>query len=648
MKLVYSFIVFVLFGTVNLYGQMTEETQEQIDSLETLLLQEKEDTTIAWIYYELGYLYKKTRNEKSVKFFEKCLVLAELGLYSKENNETIKKSFRRLMGAGSKSLARLYSRLPKHENCIFLYKQCVAYNDTIGNTKGQSKCLRDLAFYLSIKGSPNLGEKYFKQAIKIETETKDTLGLSTTLMCLGNYHRRSGDRKKSKEYLLNSIELRQKIGEIQHIATMLNELGALYISEGNYAESLNCYYKALAISEKQSDKKREAATLHNLSKLFKEQGDNEKALEFSLQSLSISEEIEFTYGVSMSCNSLALAYSKQKKYQEALRYYTRGLEILKRIGDDEEGAIIKLNVAKIYLEVDSLDKASSLYHEVLLLSGVLKNKLVTANARVGLGRLYLIKNKLDLALSEGKEGLALMKKVGDVWGLRKAQKLLSDVYEQRGNWKASLFHYKHFTILNDSVTSIDNQRKAIKQDALHRIRRNKDSTSYSLLIKETRIKNLSQQKEIKNRTIYGIIVGGGLLLIILLLWFRAYRKNKQFREVELQQQINIKMKEIDLLQSTLKIQSEERIALKTDILNGSINSYLSNPLSRRELEVLEELTKGKNNKMIAENLFVSVNTVRTHLANIYEKLDVKNRLQAVHKASNIKTEASKLEKASIA
>lgn len=648
MKVVYSFVVFVLFGTANFYGQMTEEKQQQIDSLETLLLQEKEDTTIAWTYYELGSLYQRIHNKKSIELFEKCLILAELNLYSQENNETIKKSFRTLMGAASKSLARLYSRLPKHENCIPLYKQCIAYNDTIGNTKGQSKCLRDLAFYLSIKGNPDLGDTYFKEAIKIETETEDTLGLSTTLMCLGNYHRRSGDRKKSKNYFLNSIELRQQIGEVQHIATMFNELGALYISEGNYAEALNCYYKALAISEKQSDKKREAATLHNLSKLFREQGDNEKALEFSLESLAVSEGIGFAYGISMSCNSLALVYSRQKKYEEALLYYARGLDILREIGDDEERAMIKLNVAKIYLEVDSLDKAGSLYREVLILSQGLKNKLVTANARVGLGRFYLMNAKLDLALREGNQGLSLMKEVGDVLGLRKAQKLLSDTYEQQGNWKVSLFHYKQFTVLNDSILSIDNQRKAIKKDALHRIRRNKDSASYSLLIKETRIKHLNQQKEIKNRTIYGILVGSILLLVSLSLWFRAYKKNKQFREAELQQQINIKMKEIDLLQSTLKIQSEERIALQTDILDGSINSYLSNPLSKRELEVLEELTKGKNNKMIAENLFVSVNTVRTHLANIYEKLDVKNRLQAVNKASNIKIEANKLKKASIA
>jgi len=52
-------------------------------------------------------------------------------------------------------------------------------------------------------------------------------------------------------------------------------------------------------------------------------------------------------------------------------------------------------------------------------------------------------------------------------------------------------------------------------------------------------------------------------------------------------------------------------------------------LSRREREVLELLVEGKDYKAIAEKLFVSNNTVRTHIANIYEKLHVTSKTQVV-------------------
>ncbi|MEO0470833.1 MAG: response regulator transcription factor [Bacteroidota bacterium] len=55
-------------------------------------------------------------------------------------------------------------------------------------------------------------------------------------------------------------------------------------------------------------------------------------------------------------------------------------------------------------------------------------------------------------------------------------------------------------------------------------------------------------------------------------------------------------------------------------------------LSKREFDVLQQLAKGATNKQIAETLFISENTVKTHLSNIYDKLDVKRRTQAVGKA----------------
>ena len=54
-------------------------------------------------------------------------------------------------------------------------------------------------------------------------------------------------------------------------------------------------------------------------------------------------------------------------------------------------------------------------------------------------------------------------------------------------------------------------------------------------------------------------------------------------------------------------------------------------LSRREEEILQHLSKGYSSKEIADRLSVSVNTVRTHLQHIYEKLHVRSRTEAVVK-----------------
>ncbi|MEJ7739717.1 MAG: LuxR C-terminal-related transcriptional regulator [Chitinophagaceae bacterium] len=56
-----------------------------------------------------------------------------------------------------------------------------------------------------------------------------------------------------------------------------------------------------------------------------------------------------------------------------------------------------------------------------------------------------------------------------------------------------------------------------------------------------------------------------------------------------------------------------------------------NLLSQREIEVLELINSGLSNKVIADKLFISLSTVKTHINNIYKILDVKSRRQAIEK-----------------
>jgi DNA-binding NarL/FixJ family response regulator len=57
-------------------------------------------------------------------------------------------------------------------------------------------------------------------------------------------------------------------------------------------------------------------------------------------------------------------------------------------------------------------------------------------------------------------------------------------------------------------------------------------------------------------------------------------------------------------------------------------------LTSREIEVLEQLSKGLKYNAIADNLFLSPGTVRKHVENIYSKLQVHNKLEAIQKAKN--------------
>lgn len=55
-------------------------------------------------------------------------------------------------------------------------------------------------------------------------------------------------------------------------------------------------------------------------------------------------------------------------------------------------------------------------------------------------------------------------------------------------------------------------------------------------------------------------------------------------------------------------------------------------ISKREYEILGKIHEGLSNKEIAEQLFVSESTVKTHVSNLFVKLDAKRRTQAIQKA----------------
>ncbi len=82
------------------------------------------------------------------------------------------------------------------------------------------------------------------------------------------------------------------------------------------------------------------------------------------------------------------------------------------------------------------------------------------------------------------------------------------------------------------------------------------------------------------------------------------------------------------------------IALKTlKLLRNPID--ISNPkdqeiisLSKRETEVLEQLSKGLSYTLIADNLILSPSTIRKHIENIYKKLQVHSKIEAVQKAKD--------------
>lgn len=93
---------------------------------------------------------------------------------------------------------------------------------------------------------------------------------------------------------------------------------------------------------------------------------------------------------------------------------------------------------------------------------------------------------------------------------------------------------------------------------------------------------------------------------------------------------------------SLKLTKPKTILVEKEVFTERPGTFVLNEkemtrlnISKRELEVLQLMSEGLSNQEIAAKLFVSLNTIKTHIARLFEKLDVKRRTQAVEMSKKL-------------
>ena len=140
----------------------------------------------------------------------------------------------------------------------------------------------------------------------------------------------------------------------------------------------------------------------------------------------------------------------------------------------------------------------------------------------------------------------------------------------------------------------------------------------------------------KQVLIYGLIYGlcGGLLILAL--------KLVEFRFLVVERSVEIYGGLIAVLFAALgiwlglKLTKKKEVIVVKEVKVPAVGPFAVNEarlrdlgITKRELEILELIASGLSNREIADKLFVSENTVKTHSSRLFDKLSAKRRTQAV-------------------
>ncbi|AZV58553.1 LuxR C-terminal-related transcriptional regulator [Clostridium sp. AWRP] len=385
--------------------------------------------------------------------------------------------------------------------------------------------------------------------------------------------------------------------------------------------------------------------------------------------------------------NVAIAYFSKGKLNEATCYFEKCFSI-----GIETNQLYIVVVAKVAL--NTLMRLRGKYswirdqNEKLISNLILKKKVLLPTIGLlyeQLAEVYYEWNELKKSLEYAKKGLSLGIDGGDIWAIAENYLVLAKIYDAMG-------------LEEDSIASTEKAEEIIEDNNLSDIRLRLECYKAEIKLQKElenpiskRLDDIIRLKKVNLAIAYPDIYivkvryyinenllikakeivdmlrisaeGNGLMgLLIEVKILSSIICNKLGNEAKalrkLNSAINLSLKEKpirvylnkgNLMKGLLKKFKRKFInnisEEKNIYIDKLINSFKVNlkhnlmettvPLKAREIEILKLIQDGASNSEISEELFISINTVKTHILNIYAKLDVHSRTKAVAKAKEL-------------
>jgi len=467
-------------------------------------------------------------------------------------------------------------------------------------------------FKLSIKNKP-LRYDILDEALQIARNINYETGIANCLNTKGVNARYQNKYLKSAKLHKDALQHYKKSWDTKSKIKNLNSLGVSYRKLNMEAEALIYYFKALKLSEKLDDTKSMAMALNGIGNAYLNQKKYKLAKTYFKLALNLETLNKNEKGMGYDYSNLGEVFMYEKKYDSSYTYHMKSLKIAQKLGYSDNIAIINNTLGSMFQHKGEYKKSLMYFDKAISVLKTFRNQRYLSNTLINKGVNYYKLKQFQEAEDHILEGLAIAKRISSKENVILGNEALSNLYEERGNYKKSLDKYKLMTIYRDSVFNMQSESNIAAM-----------GIKYNSEKKDEQIKHLNLENQIQKSRIITQFLAIGLLIIGILFFVfynRLRLKNNNLKMKAMRHKIEIYLQQI----SSLEHNDDSK---KTEITKKAQDYGLSS----RETEVLNYISKGMKNQEIADAMFVSLSTVKTHTKNIFEKLDVRNRIEAARKA----------------
>ena len=373
-------------------------------------------------------------------------------------------------------------------------------------------------------------------------------------------------------YAFKAIDFAKTHQDSSLLLKALNNIGIDKYYEQDYLSALTYFEEVIAISSSRQDTMMMAHGYCNKAMVLGDMGDNDQEMQLYDLVMSYYQDLGYQEGIANMMLNRGTVYTKQGKYELARTEYQSALEIYQQ-----------------------LDYPLAIGHTYQNLS---ENAIGQAN--------------FDLALQYARLAMdyALLAKSNQ--DRLYAYELFKNIYQARGDHRMAFSFLEQYYSLKDSLYDLQKQKQIGRLHTIYET----DKKEQHILLLAAENKVVSQELKAKHEFQVMLIITLVIVLVGSVVSIYMMRQRNQLKQSLMREEISVLKLQIKSIVNKPSIQG-------TDL--ERINESLVNPLSARELEVVERIFTNKTNQEIADELFVSINTIKTHLKNIYAKLGVSNR-----------------------
>jgi len=468
-------------------------------------------------------------------------------------------------------------------------------------------------YKLSIRNKP-IRLDILEHALKLSKKVKYDTGIALCLNYKGLSFRYKNEYLKSIKYHKDAVEYFENSWDVLSKIKNLNSLGVSYRRMNIEEEAIKCYFKALKLSQKKEHSKSVAISLNGIGNSYINLKKYDDAIRYFKLAVSIEKTNDNLRGVGYDYSNIGEVYMYKEMYDSSFVYHMRSLDIAKTIKYKDNEAIIYNTLGQMFQHKKEYNKSVEYFEKAIPILKKYNSKRYLCNSLINIGISQTKLGFFEIGKNNISQGLSIANDISSRENIILGHKALSHLYKATGKFELALDEHLEMTSNRESMfnTNSENSIKAIE-------------LKYESEKKDEQIQRLSLESKVQKSKIVIQFMAIAILVVIAIsiyMFNRLRIKNKNLELDDMRYKIEEYLTQISSFESSDN--NSKELVFKEEY-----------GLSVREQEVLSHISQGLKNQEIADKMFVSLSTVKTHTKNIFEKLDVRNRIEAAKKVKGL-------------